>query len=149
MMRRIKAIIAKHEGSTVEGFHNNYFLLSTSTFYFYFLLLLFYFYFLLSTSTFYFYFLLLLLLSTFYFYLLLLEGMQVFVRTLSGKTITLDVGGPATLIDNVKAQVLDKEGKRLVFAGKQLQNGSTLSNYDIQSESTLHLTMGLEAGGDL
>ncbi len=79
-------------------------------------------------------------------------GMQVFVKTLTGKTISVDVE-PDESVESLKAKIQEKEGvpidqQRIIFDGKQLDSLKSLADYDIDDDSTLHLVLRLRGGLD-
>lgn len=74
-------------------------------------------------------------------------GMQLFVKTLTGKTVSIEVEEGES-IEDVKAKISEKEGipaeqQRLIFGGQQLQDAKTLQDYDVGDDSTLHLVLRL------
>ena len=88
--------------------------------------------------------------STIHLILRLRGGMQVFVKTLTGRTMTIDVEATDS-ITSIKEKITNREGipateQRLIFGGKQLENERTIADYNIQKESTLYLVLRLRGG---
>ena len=78
--------------------------------------------------------------------------MQLFVKTLTGKTITFHCMHPSDTIEALKQAICSREGippdqQRLIFAGKQLEDGRTIADYNLKNESTVHLVLRLRGGG--
>jgi ubiquitin len=88
--------------------------------------------------------------STLHLVLRLRGGMQLFVKTLTGKTVSIEVEEGES-IEDVKAKIAEKEGipaeqQRLIFGGQQLQDAKTLGDYDVGDDATLHLVLRLRGG---
>ena len=88
--------------------------------------------------------------STLFLVLRLRGGMQIFVKTLSGKSITVDVD-PRDSVEALKAKIADREGvpadqQRLVFGGKQLEDGRSLADYNVVKDSNVFLVLRLRGG---
>lgn len=80
-------------------------------------------------------------------------GMQLFVKTLTGKTVSIEVEEGES-IEDVKAKIAEKEGippeqQRLIFGGQQLQDSKTLDDYNVGDDATLHLVLRLRGGGGI
>jgi ubiquitin C len=75
---------------------------------------------------------------------------QIFIKTLQGKTLTLDVNDNDT-IASIKDKIAEKEGipqeqQRLVFNGKQLEDKNTIAEYGIENDASIHLVLRLRGG---